>query len=95
MSLSNDWPRQLDQDWRTNAACRGMDPNLFFPDRGEHIAPVATEACASCPVHDACLHDAMTTGTYRTDGFGYRAGTTENDRYNLRRRAKRAAGANA
>lgn len=47
-------------DWRSRAACRDVEPDLFFPasDRG----PEATRAkavCASCPVRSRCLEDAI------------------------------------
>lgn len=70
MSLSNDWPRQLDQDWRTNAACRGMDPNLFHPTPITQLGANrqrpkleqrsiawAKSICAGCPVGAECEAD--------------------------------------
>ncbi|HXH56127.1 WhiB family transcriptional regulator [Iamia sp.] len=35
--------------WHEHAACRGMGPELFFPDRGEDVRP-AKAVCARCPV---------------------------------------------
>lgn len=46
-------------DWRKMAACRGMDPELWFPlDDG---AP-ARAVCARCPVADDCLALALRLG---------------------------------
>lgn len=44
------------EDWRSQAACRGMDTNVFFPRRGESIrARAAMETCRGCPVVLECL----------------------------------------
>lgn len=39
--------------WRARAACRGLDPELFFPERGVPLAAVRA-VCAGCPVVAAC-----------------------------------------
>ena len=39
--------------WKSRAACRGMDPELFFPDRGV-VPHEALKACALCPVRVEC-----------------------------------------
>ena len=44
--------------WQQKAACRGIDPELFFPDRGENTAN-AKAVCATCPVVDDCLMYAI------------------------------------
>ena len=49
--LGWDWNRE---DWRRNAACRDVDPDLFFPagrtgDAVEHIA-AAKAVCRQCAV---------------------------------------------
>lgn len=46
--------------WRDAAACRGVDPDLFFPERGEPTN-AAKEVCAGCPVSDECLEFALST----------------------------------
>lgn len=40
-------------DWMLDAACRGMSPDLFFPQRGENQHP-ALKVCADCPVKAQC-----------------------------------------
>lgn len=40
--------------WHQHAACRGLDPALFFVGRGGPSEP-AKEVCASCPVRAECL----------------------------------------
>lgn len=72
-------PPRIDQmikelpGWMRHAACRALDPELFFgPDLGwGRISEPATErvaremqakqVCAACPVRDACLEYAMAT----------------------------------
>ena len=45
--------RQVRPTWHNDAACRGMGPDLFHPERGEPVAP-ALEVCASCTVVEPC-----------------------------------------
>ena len=68
------------RDWRDLAACRGADPDLFFPD-GDPGAPAyaaqaaeALAACAGCPVRLECA------GFGHGEPFGIWAGTTEQER---------------
>lgn len=49
-----------EREWRDQAACKGMDPALFFPARGgtaRHITEQAKATCATCPVSTQCLND--------------------------------------
>lgn len=88
--MSAEHPRPVSDDWYATAACKGMDPELFFPLAGELLV-VVVETCRTCPSSEGCLDDALTNGTYARDGLGYRAGTDERQRYNLRRAARRRA----
>jgi WhiB family redox-sensing transcriptional regulator len=55
-------------DWRTLAACRGLDPELFFPARGDSFAARNAQAvCATCPVAEQCLEFAIEVG--ETEGI--------------------------
>ena len=39
--------------WRHDAACRGMDPALFHPDRGDQATVrAAKEVCRHCTVQE-------------------------------------------
>lgn len=53
----------LDQSWRDEAACRGKDPNLFFPEgqggSTNSQAAAAKAVCAGCPVREPCLEYAL------------------------------------
>lgn len=80
-----------ERGWRRHAACRGEDPELFFPVGSpgpvlEQIA-AAKALCAKCPVRAACLRFALETG----QGYGIWGGLTEDERRNLRRRERSAA----
>ncbi len=77
--------------WRDRAACRRVDPELFFPaaESGRaHDAQVAAAkaVCAWCPVVDPCLDDALAR---IPDGIA--GGRTAHERRQLRRRGRRAA----
>ena len=71
--------------WRLNAACRQVDPELFFPvgTTGPSIDQVgrAKGICQACPVREACLGWALRNQI----AFGIWGGTTEEDRRLLRR----------
>ncbi len=47
--------------WTMFAACRGLDPALFYPERGEAAVAdhVIRTVCAVCPVSLACLDRGM------------------------------------
>ena len=40
------------------AACRGKDPEIFFPSQGES-AEEAKTICGGCPVTEPCLRYAL------------------------------------
>lgn len=70
-------------DWRDEAACRGMDVDLFFPPRNGNVSAEARMTCDRCPVRQACLIDALETGEL---DFGVRGGLTPQERRQLVRR---------
>lgn len=71
--------------WHASAACRGMGPSMFFPERGQALEP-AREVCERCPVREPCLATALAAGPEEP---GVWAGTSKNDRRQLRRRRRR------
>jgi WhiB family redox-sensing transcriptional regulator len=73
--------------WQDEANCRGMDADLFFPERGESTAD-AKAVCAVCPVKTECLDDALTSPTEK---FGIWGGPSERERRRLRRNRRVAA----
>jgi WhiB family redox-sensing transcriptional regulator len=52
------------RDWRSLAACRQADPELFFPDApaDSRQAAEALSFCAGCPVRAECLDFALRHG---------------------------------
>ncbi len=72
--------------WTARAACRGMDPDTFFPGRG---APTreAKAVCARCPVKADCLKAALE----ERERFGIWGGFSERERRRLRRRVNAGA----
>lgn len=79
--------------WMCDAACRDVDPDLFFgtdPGWGQITETIAQRRarekrakalCAQCPVRDACLEYAMTTPEH--DGLW--GGLTDRERDEMRR----------
>jgi WhiB family redox-sensing transcriptional regulator len=66
--------------WVADAACNGLDPDMFFPDKGESSGP-AKQVCAACPVREDCL--TMAVELNLTSGiFG---GMSARDRRKVRR----------
>jgi WhiB family redox-sensing transcriptional regulator len=42
--------------WRDHAACRGLDPEIFFPGSSERVKfDIAMSVCGECPVRTQCL----------------------------------------
>lgn len=74
-----------DPTWRARAACRGADPNLFFPERGESTA-AAKAVCNGCPVASECLDYALDAG----EKHGIYGGKSEKERRSIRRRRRNA-----
>lgn len=66
------------------AACKGLSPDLFFPDRGQDVSP-AREVCAGCPVQHECLEDALAN----REKFGVWGALSERERRIVRRDRRR------
>jgi WhiB family transcriptional regulator, redox-sensing transcriptional regulator len=66
-------------DWRSRAACRDVDPELFFPlgasDADLPQIDAAKRICRTCPVREPCLRWVLSTGD-----AGVWGGTTEPER---------------
>lgn len=73
-------------DWRHRAACRGQDPELFFPvgNSGPALLQIAEAkaVCGRCPVADECLSWALTSG----QDYGVWGAMSEDERRALSRR---------
>lgn len=75
-------------EWRDEAACRDVDPELFFPIGHGPAADAQIEAakavCRRCPVAEQCLEWALETG----QDAGVWGGLAEEERRQLRRRSR-------
>lgn len=67
--------------WQGDAACRDLDPELFFNTDGTDRT-VALTTCASCPVRMECLDHALRT----RERYGVWGGADERERRRLLRR---------
>ncbi len=80
--------RTTAMDWRHQAACRDVDPEIFFPigTTGPALAQIeaAQSICGTCAVQQECLEWAMETA----QDAGIWGGTTEEERRELRRGAR-------
>jgi WhiB family redox-sensing transcriptional regulator len=76
-------------DWRYRAACRRVDPELFFPVSASGASLPQIEAarrvCGRCAVLTSCLRWALDTG----QDSGIWGGTTAEERRALRRARRR------
>jgi WhiB family transcriptional regulator, redox-sensing transcriptional regulator len=82
-----------ERDWRLDAACAEVDPELFFPEPGQAPqAAAAKQVCAGCAVRGPCLEAAVHGPQARDDHTGIFAGTTARDRVRLRGRPSMAEG---
>lgn len=71
-------------DWRDDAACSGMDGEIWFPvvhtPGWEDQLARAKKICAACPVRQECLEYALDTG----QRAGVWGGLSEKEREELR-----------
>lgn len=65
--------------WHSQAACRGLDTNLFFPGKGDPLKP-AKAVCARCPVATECLEEGLRPFQYGYIPKGIWGGKSERER---------------
>ena len=70
----------LDTSWMADAECKGMDPDLFHPGRGED-AKKAKAICSECLVRIECLDYSLAN----YEKVGIWGGMSERERRALRR----------
>jgi WhiB family transcriptional regulator, redox-sensing transcriptional regulator len=71
---------EQDMAWQDYANCLGVDPDLFFPERGASTRE-AKEVCRGCVVREDCLEYALGNG----EKFGIWGGMSERERRRIRR----------
>ena len=72
--------------WRQRAACRGVDPDIFYPVSDED-AEEAKGICAGCGVRETCLEYAL--GNREREGVW--GGATERERRRMLRQRRKSA----
>jgi WhiB family redox-sensing transcriptional regulator len=92
VAVSHPWPD--DDEWRADAACRTMDPSIFYPVPVGNSSAVkaarrlvdpyaaARAVCSSCPVADECLSFALAI----RDREGMYGGKSPDERRRILRR---------
>ena len=68
-----------DTTWQDYGNCLGVDPDLFFPERGASTRE-AKAVCANCTVRDECLEYALVN--YEKHGIW--GGKSERERRRMR-----------
>ncbi len=76
----------MNTPWSTRAACRGLDPTIFFP-LSDDQEQAAKTICGGCDVRELCLEHAL--GHREREGVW--GGCTERERRRIIRRRRRAA----
>ncbi len=73
-------------NWRQRSACRGLDPEIFYPATDEE-ADEAKSICAICPVRQMCLEHALMA----REREGVWGGLTERERRRVIRQRQKSA----
>ena len=76
----------MNLSWRQRAACRGVDPDVFYPASDEE-AEEAKSICGVCPVREACLEYALAN----RERDGVWGGATERERRRMIRQRRKSA----
>ena len=76
----------MNAKWRQRAACRGIDPDIFYPV-SEDDAEEAKAICAQCPVRQVCLEFALVN----REREGVWGGLLERERRRLARQRRKTA----
>jgi WhiB family redox-sensing transcriptional regulator len=78
----------IDRAWMLRAACRGVDPNVFFVDEGDADGiAVAKRFCTVCVVQVRCLDHALKF----KEGDGIWGGATPKERRRIVKQRTQAA----
>jgi WhiB family redox-sensing transcriptional regulator len=74
------------QAWLLRGACRGVDPEIFYPV-SEEDAEEAKAICMACNVRETCLEFALVN----RERDGVWGGATERERRRVLRQRRRSA----
>lgn len=76
----------MNLSWRQHGACRGTDPDTFYPVTDEEAEP-AKAICTTCPVREPCLEYALAN----RERDGVWGGATERERRRMIRQRRKSA----
>ncbi|MFZ2057505.1 MAG: WhiB family transcriptional regulator [Acidimicrobiales bacterium] len=76
----------MNANWRQRAACRGVDPDVFFPV-SDADSEEAKAVCASCPARQACLEYSL--AAHEREGVW--GGRSERERRRMLRQHRKSA----
>ncbi len=76
----------MNLSWRQRAACRGVEPDIFYPVSDEE-AEEAKAICEECPVRQPCLEYAIAN----REKDGVWGGATERERRRIIRQRRKTA----
>ena len=76
----------MNLSWRQRAACRGVEPDIFYPVSDEE-AEEAKAICEECPVRQPCLEYAIAN----REKDGVWGGATERERRRIIRQRRKSA----
>lgn len=76
----------MNLSWRQRAACRGVDPDVFYPISDDE-AEEAKSICRICPVRESCLEYALAN----RERDGVWGGATERERRRMIRQRRKSA----
>lgn len=72
-------------DWQTDALCRQVDADAFFPEKGGSSVAMK-RICNVCPVKQDCLEYALDND----ERYGIWGGTSERERARMKREQRQA-----
>ena len=78
----------MDLSWRYRGACRGLDPDVFYPVTDEEAGP-AKDVCGQCVVRQQCLEFALDN----REREGVWGGATEKERRRILRQRRKTTAA--
>ena len=76
----------MNLSWRQKGACRGLDPDIFYPATDEE-AEEAKAVCEKCAVRKPCLEYALAN----RERDGVWGGATEKERRRMLRQRRQSA----
>lgn len=77
----------MNLSWRQHAACRGLDPQIFYPSDEDAEALPAKAVCDVCAVRQSCLEYALA----KREKEGVWGGATERERRRIIRQRRKSA----